>query len=92
MARSRNVTRTLFIYRTLLDRDVLALQLELDDKGKVSLVPGKERGDEAMRVVGSRVEAPDGSYVTPKDGERPTWTLWSQFLGAAACGTPLVRR
>jgi len=61
------VVERLLVYRTLPQRNVLALKVELADDGKVSFVPGDERSEEALRMLQGGVES-RGVHVTPDQG------------------------
>jgi len=66
MSQPRVVER-LLIYRTLSQRNVLALSVELTEGGKVTFVPGDERSQEAQRMLEEGVES-RGVHVTPDQG------------------------
>lgn len=61
------VVERLLIYRTLSQRNVLALRIELTEDGAVRFVPGDERSEEALGMLEGGVES-RGIHVTPDRG------------------------
>lgn len=52
------MSHELKVYRTLPDREALALRIVADDNGVVSLLPGDEFADDAKRMLAGGVVMP----------------------------------
>ena len=86
---------SLHIYRNLPAGAVHALDIILDDKGKVTFIPGEQLAADAMRMLGSGAAVwPNPNLVTPDQGEdyfRAVYGMLQRSTGWTAVAEPAKR-